>query len=260
MTSPTARTTPQGAWLRRFHPDPQARIRLVCFPHAGGSASYYFPMSAALPPGVETVAIQYPGRQDRRREPLIPDIGELADRIAAELSGDPAGAGTPMAFFGHSMGAVLAFEVALRLEEEGAPGPVRVFASGRRAPGRHRPDAVHRESDAVLVEEMRRLGGTDARWLQDPELMAVVLPVIRNDYRAVELYRGGADRVTDAPVTVLTGDADPHTSLAEAEAWRQHTRGGFELVTFSGGHFFLEQHQEAVTDVVTEALGPFLVG
>ncbi|MEU4848382.1 alpha/beta fold hydrolase [Streptomyces gilvosporeus] len=250
--------TRQNDWLRRFHPAPQARMRLVCFPHAGGSASYYFPMSAALSPAVEVAAVQYPGRQDRRREPRIEDIGELADRIDAELRADGDGAGLPMAFFGHSMGAVLAFEVALRVERRGERGPVRVFASGRRAPGRFRSDTVHQEPDALLIEEIRRLGGTDSRWLEDDELKAVVLPVIRSDYRAVERYRSRPDAVIDAPVTVLTGDADPHTTLEEAEAWRAHTRGDFALSTFSGGHFFLERHQAAVIDTVTEALGPYL--
>ncbi|MFF4697720.1 thioesterase II family protein [Streptomyces chattanoogensis] len=254
----TTSAAQQSDWLRRFHPTPQARIRLVCFPHAGGSASYYFPMSAALSPAVEVVSVQYPGRQDRRKEPCIDDIGELADRIDAELRAGQAGAGLPVAFFGHSMGAVLAFEVALRVEQRGGPGPVRVFASGRRAPSRSRPGAVHQQSDAVLIEEMRRLGGTDSRWLQNEELMAVVLPVLRSDYRAVERYRSGPDRVIDAPITVLTGDADPHTSAEEAQAWSGHTRGGFALSTFSGGHFFLEQHQAAVIGTVTEALGPLL--
>ncbi|GAA0401674.1 thioesterase II family protein [Streptomyces luteireticuli] len=250
----TTTTANQREWLRSFHPAPGARVRLVCFPHAGGSASYYFPMSASLAPDVDVVAVQYPGRQDRRNEPCIDDIGQLADRIDEVLTADGLGSGAPYAFFGHSMGAVLAFEVALRRERRGEPGPVRLFASGRRAPGRFRDERVHQGDDAAVIAEMRLLGGTDSRWLQDRELMAMVLPVLRADYRAVERYRAGAGARIAAPVTILTGDTDPRTSAEEADAWREHTSGGCAVSTFSGGHFFLEQHQSAVLDTVRRGL------
>src|SRR4051794_9909349 len=135
-------------WLRRFHPAPQAAARLVCLPHAGGSASYYHPLSAALSPAVEAVAVQYPGRQDRRSEPLVDDLLVLADRLADALADEPG----PLALFGHSMGAVLAFEVARRLEREGRE-IAALFVSGRRAPTAHRDEWLHRVGDAELLDE-----------------------------------------------------------------------------------------------------------
>ena len=130
-------------WLRRFHPAADAPVRLVCFPHAGGSASFYFPGSAALADGCDVSALQYPGRQDRRHEPNVDDIGVLADRIAPVL--EPL-FDRPVVFFGHSMGAVLAFEVARRLEARGHE-PALLFASGRRAPSTVREENVHQRDD-----------------------------------------------------------------------------------------------------------------
>ncbi|MFF2651561.1 thioesterase II family protein [Streptomyces sp. NPDC058045] len=249
MTTPA---TGRSNWLRSFHPAPQAPVRLVCFPHAGGSASYYFPFSAALSPRVDTVSVQYPGRQDRRNEPLVGDLGQLADLIEAELraSGDS----RPVAFFGHSMGATVAFEVARRMAERGTPGPVHLFASGRRAPSRIRADDVHLRGDTGLKEELHLLGGTAGGWLEDEDLLAMVLPVIRNDYRAAELYRAEAGATVSAPLTVLTGDSDPRTTAQEAAAWREHTTGAFALHTFPGGHFFLERHQAEITALVAGTL------
>ena len=148
----------QDRWVRRFHRCPAGAPRLFCFPHAGGSAAYYFPFSRELAPGVDVLAVQYPGRQDRRHEPLIDSIPELADRVAEILAGLAA---SPFAFFGHSMGAIVAFEVALRLRDYSGVSPTRLFVSGRRAPSTKRPRSAY--DDASLIAEMRRLGGTDPR-------------------------------------------------------------------------------------------------
>ncbi|PJE98192.1 thioesterase [Streptomyces carminius] len=243
-------------WIRRYRrPAPESRLGLVCFPHAGGSATYYSPVSAALDPSYEVMAIQYPGRQERRHTPCIDDIGELARQAHAALAG--AGIGGPgrsVALFGHSMGATVAFEVALLMERDGT-GPVVLFASGRRAPSRFREDNVHLRDDASIVEEIRALGGTDSRVLRDRELLEMVLPTLRSDYRAVERYRRGTDTRIGAPIVVLVGDSDPHATREEALAWRDHTTGHFEAHTFPGGHFYLEKQQEEVLGTVTEVLG-----
>ncbi|MFF3641034.1 thioesterase II family protein [Streptomyces sp. NPDC002564] len=240
-------------WIRRFRPQPEAEIRLVCFPHAGGSASYYHPLaqSPALRPHVEVLAVQYPGRQDRRREPLIDDVPELADLITRALAPFD---DRPLAFFGHSMGAVLAFEVARRLRDGAGKQPCRLFVSGRRAPSRFRPGTVHLLDDAALAQELRRAGGTDPMFLDDPELLAEILPVVRNDYRAVELYRWTPSPPLTCPVTALVGDRDAQAATADVEAWREHTEGPFDLKVFSGGHFYLNSHQQAVTEVVSKTL------
>jgi surfactin synthase thioesterase subunit len=221
----------------------------VCFPHAGGSASFYMPVADALSPGIDVAAIQYPGRQDRRHEPGATSVTTLADRIARALTDGEDD--RPFTFFGHSMGALIAFEVARRLERTG-PGPVRLFASGRRAPSRTRDENVHTRDDAGVIAEMKALSGTDAKILQDEELLQMVLPAIRSDYQAVETYRCDPGATVRCPVTVLTGDADPRTSLDEARDWEAHTTAGSDLRVFTGGHFFLSERPAEVLAVIKE--------
>ncbi|GGL17887.1 thioesterase [Sphaerisporangium melleum] len=241
--------TPEtGRWMRRFRPAPDARTRLICFPHAGGSAAYFHPVAKALTPGLDVLAVQYPGRQERRQEPCIQDIPTLADRLTAEVL--PL-ADRPMAFFGHSMGAVVAFEVARRLQARGI-APQVLFASGRRAPSCLRTETVYKEGDQALIAEVRRLGGTDVRMLEDPEIVEMILPSLRGDYRAIMTYRCPPDARIDAPVIALTGDADPHVTLDEAMRWKEHTSGPFEMHVYSGGHFFLNAHAAAVMRLITE--------
>ncbi|MBX7431138.1 alpha/beta fold hydrolase [Mycobacterium sp. Y57] len=237
--------------MRNFHPAPTARIKLLCFPHAGGSASYYFPMATALSPEFDVFVVQYPGRQDRHGEPLVESIGELADQVFAELG---ALADAQVAFFGHSMGAVLAFEVARRLETLAGRRPLVVFASGSRAPSRHGGDDRVAGTDPDLIGVMRDLGGTDPRVLNDPELRATFLPAFRNDYRAMQAFRCAPDVVIDAPIVVMTATDDPKASVADAAAWLQHTSGGGEVHTFVGGHFYLEKQPQRVVGVVAQVL------
>lgn len=236
-----------GLWCRRFHPAPEAAERLICFPHAGGAASFYFPVSAALSPAVDVVAVQYPGRQDRRNEPGIDSIDVLADQLAEVLDG---WTDRPTTFFGHSMGAVVAFEVADRLERAGKQSVRHLYLSGRRAPSRHRDEQVHKQDDDGLVAELRKMAGTDVQVLGDEELLRMILPAIRSDYTAVETYEGGGDKTVRAPITILVGDDDPKTTVEEAADWSKHTSGGSDLQVFPGGHFFLSEHAAKVTAVL----------
>jgi len=235
-------------WIRRFHPVPDATTRLVCLPHAGGSAPFFFPVSKAMSPSVDVLAIQYPGRQDRRGEPCVNDLNELADLVTERLQ---PWLDRPIALFGHSMGATLAFEVARRLERAGVV-PLALFASGRRAPSRHRDERVHLADDAGLIADLRRLSGTDPQVLGDDELLRAILPAIRGDYRAAETYRYRPGPRLNCPIVALTGDSDPHVTMAEAEAWGEHTESAFTLRVFSGGHFYLTSHSAAVMREITE--------
>jgi surfactin synthase thioesterase subunit len=238
-------------WIRRYRPAPGAAIRLVCLPHAGGSASFFLPVAAALSPDVDVLAVQYPGRQDRRHDPMIDDLGDLADAVVTALK---PWLDRPFAFFGHSMGATLAFEVTRRLEQGAGPAPLHLFASGRRAPSRHRDENVHLGGDDRLIAELTELSGTDTRVLGEEEMLRLVLPAIRNDYRATETYRYRPGPPLSCPITVLTGDADPKTSLDEAEAWREQTTGSFDLRVYPGGHFYLADHQSEVLGAITDRL------
>ncbi len=224
---------------------------MLCFPHAGGSASYYFQLSQSLSPGIEVLAVQYPGRQDRRHEPCIDSIQDLADHISGALS---PWADRPLAFFGHSMGAIVAFEVARRFQGHAAAVPSRLFASGRRAPSRHRDEDIHLRDDDGVVAELRRVGGTDQRVLDDNELRAVILPVTRCDYRANETYAWAPGPLLDCPITALVGESDPHVTIDEAAAWGDHCAGEFDLRVFPGGHFYLDACMPDVIETISASV------
>src|SRR6266536_929963 len=241
--SMTVADTESSAWIRRYHPSGVSRARLVCFPHAGGSASYYHPVSERFSPAVDVIALQYPGRQDRRHETCIKDIGVLADKITEQLL---CLSDKPTVLFVHSMGATLAFEVAWRLEHKGSYAHLRVIASGRSAPAIIRGEKVHLCDDAGIVAEIRLLNGSDSMLLDDEEIFRIALPAIRGDYQAIESYSCAPGRMLNCPITAITGDSDPRTTIAEAAAWRLHTTGHFRIKVFSGGHFYLSNHSSAV--------------
>lgn len=237
-------------WCRRYRPARNATARLVCLPHAGGSATFFLPVSAALSPGVDVVAIQYPGRQDRRAERPLDDMAVLADRIHAILRRQPE---LPTTLFGHSMGAVIGFEVTRRLEAEGH-GPVRLFASGRRAPSTYRNETVHLRDDEGILAEIRKMAGTASSVLGDDEIMRAALPALRADYRATETYTCSPEITVNCPITVLTGDKDPKTTLDEAQVWATQTTGPFDLQVFAGGHFFLTDHVDEIIKLLGQRL------
>lgn len=253
-----ASTVRINPWLRRFHRAPAAPVRLVYFPHAGGSASSCFQLSAALPPAVEVVAVQYPGRQERFAEPCIDSLAELADELPRWLTGLD---DKPMAFFGHSMGAALAYEVTRRLEAQATtsddvPTPTHLFVSGRRAPSIVREDEepVHLRDDEGLIADVRALQGTDDSLFEHSDLLKLLLPLIRADYRAIETYAYEPGPPVSCPLTAVIGDADPRVGPAEAEPWREHTSGEFDLRVFPGGHFYLGDGALGVADLLRERL------
>ncbi|XUL94530.1 thioesterase II family protein (plasmid) [Streptomyces galilaeus] len=247
------------AWVRRFHPEAGGPCRLVCLPHAGGTASFFFPFSQRLAGRADVLAIQYPGRQDRRREAPLETVEELVGAVQRALRPYD---GLPLVLLGHSMGAVLAFELARRLEREGR-GPLGLIVSGRRAVDVLREDRVHTLGDDALIEEVRVLAGTDPGLLQDEEIRSMVLPALRADFRAVETYRyrpDGSMPPLRCPLSVLTGTADPRVSLQEAMGWRELTGGPFGFRTFPGGHFYLADQPDAVCEAVAEDLCSFAQG
>jgi surfactin synthase thioesterase subunit len=235
-------------WCRRYRPARNATARLVCLPHAGGSAPFFLPVAAALSPGVDVVAIQYPGRQDRRGEQPLTDMDPLVDSVCRVLSGQFE---LPVTFFGHSLGASVGFEVVRRLEADGH-FPVRLFASGRRAPSLSRGETVHLRDDAGLLSEVRRLNGTASSVLGDDELMRAALPALRADYQIAETHRCAPSDTVQCPVTVLTGDSDPKTTLDEANGWARHTTAACDVRVFPGGHFFLTDHVDAICGLLRE--------
>ncbi|MGW1216683.1 thioesterase II family protein [Streptomyces sp. NPDC002499] len=227
----------------------------MCFPHAGGSATAFVELARALPADFDVVAVQYPGRQDRYAEEpftaLAPLVEAVAGELARVLAADP---GRPYALFGHSMGALLAFETARLLAQGELPGPRRLFLSGRGGPGVRRGLLRDHYDDAELVAELRTLGGTDQDMLDSPDVLEMILPALRADYRLVDAYRWQGGEPLAAGITALVGDSDPMVPVGAARMWREHTGGDFALEVFPGGHFYLADHVGGVAAAVTEGL------
>ncbi|MFJ4473181.1 thioesterase II family protein [Streptomyces sp. NPDC089424] len=241
-----------GQWIHRFHPNDDSEFRIVCFPHAGGSATYFHALSEALSPELDVLAVQYPGRQERRAEGCVENFAELADLTYAALR--RCEDGRPTVFFGHSMGSVLAFEVARRRQDDMGTPPAWLLASGYPPPSLLRGGTVHRRDDDGLVDELRSVNGTDPVYLENKHLRASILFAVRGDYTAIETHPRLTGVRLDCPLTMLVGDDDPHTTTAEAEAWREHTTGDFSLRVFQGGHFYLDQYGQEVNDIISSTV------
>ncbi|MBL1100446.1 thioesterase II family protein [Streptomyces coffeae] len=246
-----------SVWIQDVGPAVQedAPVRLVCFPHAGGAASFYHPLAAEMGEAAEVLAVQYPGRQDRRHEPACVTIAELADRVHDEIQ---AWVDRPLVFFGHSMGAVVGYEVIRRMQRQGEHSPLGLIVSGRRAPCvSYPPRNLHERGDAALIDELRRQNGTAAGLLENQEVVEMILPSLRADYRAIETYRHQEGPELTCPITALTGREDVAATEEQVRAWENHTHAAFELTLFPGGHFYLSDQWDAVAEVVRECLTAF---
>lgn len=250
------KTAQRELWLRQFHPGPGHGPMLVCFPHAGGAATAFRPLSAALSAHADVWALQYPGRQDRLSETPATRLDELADTISGVLRES---AERPLVLYGHSMGAILAYETARRLEATGTGVTLAgLIVSGAQAPVIPRRDGVHLRNDDEVIDEIRRLNGTDPQLLASPEIRRMILPALRGDYEALETYRFTHEAPPlRCPVSALIGVADPHTTEEGAQRWQEITESGFGLRTFPGGHFFPESHRPQVAKALADDINSF---
>ncbi len=240
------------SWLRKLSAAPEGDAHtLICFPHAGGSAISYGPLARTLGPRFRVFGVQYPGRQDRRREPLLSSVTDLVEGALPEIR-DLIPQTTGFSLFGHSMGAVVAFEICRRLERDGLTPPATLFVSGRISPAQQGSHAVHRYSDQELSRHLVEFGGTPAALLEDPDFRSIILSVTRSDYRAIETYASSPDAAVESPVVALVGDSDPVTSRADAQAWSAHTTGPFTQASFPGGHFYIDANSRGVADLIRD--------
>lgn len=223
--------------------------RLVCFPHAGGTANVFSEWPDWLPPDVEMLAVQYPGRQDRLAEPCLEDMGALADQLSAEIAdlGD-----LPMTMFGHSMGSAVAYEVALRLEGDTGYVADRIFVSARTAPHRRDGEPNHQLTDRELIAAIRDLGGADAEVLDLEQLWPLILPPLRADLRLLDKHRPEVLVPLRAPIIAFGGDADQTCAVDELQAWRDATSAGLKIRVFPGGHHYLWQNTTAVVAAIAK--------
>ncbi|MEV5873280.1 alpha/beta fold hydrolase [Streptomyces sp. NPDC052101] len=238
-------------WVRRFRDDDGCETKLVCFPHAGGWASAYRTWAAGLPSDIGVLAVRYPGREDRLSDPFPTGLESLADDIAEAL-----GELTRhrLVLFGHSMGASVAHEVALRLKARGCP-PAALCVSGRRPP--HALDGMRRLSgtDEEIIADVVRFDASRAAVFADPGLREVVLPAVRADYRLVDDYPGGRRPPLDCPVYGYTGDSDSEVTPEQMRGWADITHGSFRLRVLPGGHFYLRPEEDALLADLSEVLG-----
>ncbi|MFL0025119.1 thioesterase II family protein [Streptomyces sp. NBUL23] len=250
-TAPPANVV-AGGWLRRYSPTADVRRRLLVLPHAGGSAGFFHSWGTAFDSFTELLVARYPGRHDRLGDPCVTAMDELADRVTEAVLPF---LDVPLSIFGHSMGASLAHEVALRLGRRHGRVPAALHVSSRRPPHRLTPRALHEQGDDALIEEVRRLGGTDESVLGDPELREIVLPAIRADFTIVGTYGPRPADPVGCPVYAYIGDEDPGTSAKDMAAWSDVASGGFHLDVLPGGHFYLVEQHEPLLRSVRARLG-----
>lgn len=239
-------------WITKPRPNPHAQLRLFCFPYAGGTAQIFHEWPTGLPPFVEVCPVRLPGRGSRLAEPAETNLLRLVETAAPALAPH---FDRPFAFFGHSMGAVIAFELARHLRATGGAGPARLFVSGRGAPQiESERSLTHNLPDAEFVETLRRLKGTPEEVLDHRELQELMLPILRADFEAIGTYVYAEGEPLDCPVTAFGGIQDLGVSRQALEGWREQTSSHFNLRMLPGDHFFIHSAQPLLLRTLTREL------
>lgn len=246
----------QSVKLRRWRTDHSVQLRLFCFPYAGGSAYVFKTWAGFLPPDTEVCAVELPGHGRLFKEqpfvrlgPLIKAIADSVDQLL-EL---------PYVFFGHSMGALLAFELIRELRRRGAPGPAKLFVSALRAP--HLPDPrpkVAELSDAEFIDELHRLQGTPPQALENSELMVLLLPLLRADFALCENYEYTQEMPLECPIVAFGGLDDTELEYRDVHCWGEHTTGEFHIYMMPGNHFFIHTARKRILEVMNDDLSRLL--
>lgn len=241
-------------WLVEPDPPPQpALVRLICLPYAGSGAVAYRPWRRWLPPWVGLQIVQLPGRENRLREPPLRRMGPLV-QLLSELLGPQMG--QPYALFGHSMGALIAFELARALRRDGAPPPRYLFVSGRRAPQLADPEPpLHQLADGPFVGAMvRRYNGIPQVILQDIELLRVFLPTLRADLELIETCDYVEEAPLACPIMAFGGQTDRRARAEDLAAWQAQTALTCDVQQLPGDHFYLQREVAALLELIVGRL------
>jgi surfactin synthase thioesterase subunit/acyl carrier protein len=252
--SPTG-ARPISSWMTLISPRPhaQSRVRLFCFPYAGGGASIFRDWANALPSEIELCPIQLPGREERLQEALFTDLSSLVDALLPALRPY---LDKPFALFGHSMGAMIGYEVARQLQMQHAPEPVHLFVSSRAAPHWVRTAAPLRDLPArSFMDELQRLYGAVPDVIrQHAELQDVFLPILRADVTLLETHTYVPGESLNCSIAVFGGERDPSVTQEALAAWREHTRVSFTQHLFPGDHFYINHAWEALAAIIAQEL------
>ena len=241
------------AWVVRPKPQPRSRLRLFCFPYVGGGAVVYHKWPEWLPAEIEMCAIRLPGRESRITEPpftrVRPAVQELAQVLRPLLD-------KPYAFFGHSMGAVIAFELARRLRRERHETPVRLLVSGcypphLLTPGLKKTTAL---TDDEFIQTLREYNGLPEEILQESELMQLFLPMLRADFEMFETYACTEEYPLECPISSFGGLSDPKVGREHVLGWHRHTKAAFHSHMLPGDHFFLQTAREQLIERISQDL------
>ena len=242
--------------LAGHKPNPRTVLRLFCFPYAGGGALVFRNWAEILPPEIDVCAIQLPGRGNRLRETAIKNMSQVVEAIGEEIVSL---LDRPFAFFGHSMGAIISFELARLLRRGGHELPTHLFVSGHKAPQIPKTEPkTFNLPDEEFIQELLRLNGTPREVLDHPELMQMMAPLLRADFESIQTYTYQHEPPLDCPITALGGLQDPDINRETLEPWREQTTSTFNLRMFPGDHFFLNTEQARLLRVLAqEAYKPF---
>ncbi|HWP41860.1 MAG TPA: thioesterase II family protein [Blastocatellia bacterium] len=244
-------------WITYPKLNPEAVLRLFCFPYAGGGSAIFRSWINSLPDTVEVGLVQLPGREHRISEPPFTQVGPLVEALSIALRPH---LDKEFAFFGHSMGAIVSFELARWLRSSQSICPARLFVSGRAAP--QVPDGsppTYNLPEADLLIEVRRLNGTPREVLENRELMRLVLPILRADFELVQTYRYSAGPPLDCSITAFGGLQDKEISREDLEAWREQTNDSFSLHMLPGDHFFINTERQMLLDQLSKELGQLTI-
>lgn len=240
------------SWIAFHRPNPEARLRLFCFSYAGTGAAIFRTWPEGLPAYVEVCPVEFPGRGTRLMEAPFTRLPGLVAALGQALV--PL-LDKPFAFFGHSMGALVGFELARHLRRQSGVQPVRLFVSAARAPqiqSRHRQ--VHALPEDEFLAELRRLNGTPGEVLEHAELMQIMLPILRADFSVYETYAYSPEPPLNSNIFGFGGLHDHRVSCGDLEAWREQTSASFSLRMFPGDHFFLNTTQSLLLQVLSQEL------